>query len=171
MRYSVVFSLLFLLACGGVLAGEPNEPAPREGWRVAEVGKGGNVIAGWLKYEKGKRQGGPRPDRPIEVESPYAILLLNRKDFADEGYYLFDNAAQKYFATTDFARFLTELKRLPDSAKVTEIGTCTVNCHSDLSESCLTELQEVLEEKRFVENPPLRICYCESSGIRWPDIP
>lgn len=169
--------LIILMAFLAAAVGHTGETSPekskfRSGWTEAQTTSEGNLIAGWLEYKGDKGQGGAQPDRPIEVESPYAILLLDCQWREQKGYYIFDNVSKSYFATTDFERLLKELGRLPNKCSLEELRTCTINSRDRLTEQQTAQLENVQNRKQFQISGVLRnVCYCESSGIRWLDIP
>jgi hypothetical protein len=114
-----------------------------------------------------------KTEKPVLVTEKYAVFLVwtgNEKRFC-----VYDNAARRTFKTADYDEFLGELGRLPKGVKVQRFDTCTVPRTCDMPPSEWKRLEEVMKsggrEWAVGSEGDLRcevVCYCESSGFRFP---
>lgn len=126
----------------------------------------GNLIAFWLKYRDSE-------DKPAIVTEPYAVYMEWYNDV--KLFYIYDNIHKITCKTTNFDVFLEGLKTLPVGTEIQRFDTCTATRLYDIPRSQSEKLAKTLSDRNLrwatskVNGQDREIiCYCESSGFRYP---
>ncbi|MFH1023415.1 MAG: hypothetical protein V1809_08485 [Planctomycetota bacterium] len=139
-------------------------------WRNAPLDpKTGQVVMMWVKHAAG--------DEPALLRLDYGMLIVWGE--TERGFYLFDRSAKRYLGTTDFDQFLEELDRLPKDIRLQRVETCSSPRAWNMPEKASNRLNAIMEnggrtdtltDLKGNELPDI-FCYCESDGLRYPEIP
>jgi hypothetical protein len=128
--------------------------------------KTGNLIAFWLQYPEHLAY--PEKEKPILVTEPYAVLMVwlgNEKRF-----FIYDNTKKETFKTNDFDTFLKQLNTIPKGTAIQKFDTCTATRTYDMPRADANRLEKVMTGNTltWADTSGFLICYCESTGFRYP---
>ena len=112
-----------------------------------------------LQYRDGSRL--------FHLHSPYGFVA--RWESGKGSFYLYDKGRTNIIVTGDLETFAGELSKLPDDSEVAWVNTCAAPLHYGIPAKKLSEIQELLKQKRFklagIEENNFVLCTCEATNL------
>lgn len=141
-------------------------------WRPAEIDDGSGKVVVLKTIHDVKDSTSPTTARYIVDFAEYATVVFHENGVS--GYYIYDNAAGKYFGTQDFSHYLAALSEIPKRTKIEKFESCTSPWARGLPKADIKAWRRLMSRRRLKF---VGICEdltiverCETCGIILPPL-